>query len=257
VTRKRYPNGIDQPFFFERACPRGRPSWMRTLAIWSESTRRAIDYCLIDDTAGLLWAANAAALELHVTLGHADDLGRADALVFDLDPGPPATIIECAAVGLRLRELLEALGLVSFPKTSGSKGLHVLVPLNSDARFEQTNQAARELARRLSEALPDLVTDNMRKTRRPGRVLVDWSQNDQHKTTVCVYSLRARPGVTASTPVSWDEVAAVAASGDGGKLVFSAGDVLRRTARLGDLHAPVLELRQELPRISPPAVTHG
>ena len=249
ISRKRYPNGVDAEFFWEKDCPNHRPDWIRTVAIWTPSSKREVDYCLVNDTPSLLWLANLAALELHVSLSRVADLARPTALVFDLDPGPPATIVECCRVALWIRDDLARLGLECFAKTSGSKGLQLYAPLNTPVSYEQTKPFAHDLALRLERDHRDLVVSKMRRTLRPGKVLIDWSQNDDHKTTVGVYSLRAKARPTVSTPVTWDEVEQTASEGDPERLMFDARQVLERVERLGDLFEPVLNVRQSLPRI--------
>jgi bifunctional non-homologous end joining protein LigD len=248
LTLKRYPNGVDGGHFYEKQCPRHRPDWVQTARIQMRGVK-AIDFCLCQDLPTLVWAANLADLELHPSLSLAGDITSPTILAFDLDPGEPATIVECAEVAVRLRAALETLGLQGFAKTSGSKGMQVYVPLNSPTSYDATKPFARALAQVLERAEPELVVSDMKKSLRGGKVLVDWSQNDEHKTTVGVYSLRARERPTVSTPVTWEEVDAVRASGDPGDLVFTSEDVLARVARHGDLFAPVATLRQELPAL--------
>ncbi|MBW3650933.1 MAG: non-homologous end-joining DNA ligase [Actinobacteria bacterium] len=247
MTLKRYPNGVEDKFFFEKNCPSHRPSWMTTAPTWSRHSKRTIEFCLIDSTAALVWTANLAALELHPSLSRAEPLDRPTMVVFDLDPGPPADIRKCCEVACHLRDLFDHLGLQSFPKTSGSKGLQVYVPLNTPATYEDaggTKPFALAVAQLLERQHPELVVSNMAKELRTNKVLVDWSQNDESKTTIGVYSLRAREHPTVSTPVTWDEVAGA----DPDALRFTAGDVVDRVERLGDLFAPTLELTQTLPR---------
>ena len=243
LTLKRYPNGVDQPYFYEKQSPSHRPEWVQTQLI------KDVNYTLCQDRATLVWLANLADIELHTSLSLAQAPERPTMLVFDLDPGAPAGLVECCHVGLVLRGMFEALGLQMFAKTSGSKGLQVYVPLGGEVGYEQTKPFARQVAEVLEQRMPELVVSRMTKTLRKGRVLVDWSQNDDHKTTACVYSVRAleHPGV--STPVSWEEVEAVEQSGEPGGFVFSPDDVLARVATQGDLFAPVLHVVQELPRI--------
>ncbi len=246
MTLKRYPNGVDDKFFFEKNCPSHRPAWMTTAPTWSRHSKRTIEFCLIDSTAALVWTANLAALELHPSLSMAQPLDQPTMVVFDLDPGPPADIRKCCEVACHLRELFEDLGLLSFPKTSGSKGLQVYVPLNTPVTYEGsggTKPFALAVAQLLERRHPDLVVSNMAKELRTDKVLVDWSQNDESKTTIGVYSLRARPLPTVSTPVTWEEVAGA----DPEALRFTAGDVLDRVDRLGDLFAPTLQVEQTLP----------
>ena len=246
LTVKRYPDGVDGKAFFQKSSPSHRPAWVRTVAVPSER-RAVIDYTVVDDLETLLWVANLAALELHVPLALASDLAHPGAVVFDLDPGPPATIVECCRVALLLHGTFERLGLASFAKTSGSKGMQVYVPLAGDAGYAETKRFSSGLAQLLERAQPDLVVSRMTRSLRDGKVLIDWSQNDEHKTTVCVYSLRATPRPTVSAPVAWDEVSATLDSGDPRSLSFEYDEVLERVARLGDLFAPVLALRQTLP----------
>jgi bifunctional non-homologous end joining protein LigD len=209
-----------------------------------------LNQCVIDDLPSLVWAANMAALELHTPQARVSSPDRPDSMVFDLDPGPGATILDCCRVGLDLRGLLAELGLESVVKTSGSKGLHLAVPLHTDVTDDDTKGVARALGQLLAKREPDLVTVIMRKDERGGKVFVDWSQNDRHKTTVCAYSLRGRPHPTVSTPVSWDEVSDTLDSGDADALTFEAPDVLERVDHLGDLYRANLELEQELPELT-------
>jgi bifunctional non-homologous end joining protein LigD len=262
LTLKRYPNGVSGMHFYEKNCPRSRPPWVETARIWSEGNHRWMDYCMAQNLASLVWAANLASLEMHTSLSKATAMPEPSFLVFDLDPGGPASIVECCQVALWIRDALEGAGLRSFAKTSGSKGLQVYVPLNSGASYEQSKPFAHELARGLEGEHPELVVSDMKKSLRIGKVLVDWSQNDVHKTTVCVYSLRARTQPTVSTPVSWDEVRRCLRSGDAAELAFPAAQVLERVERHGDLFAPVLNLHQRLPgdanasSASTPAAAH-
>jgi bifunctional non-homologous end joining protein LigD len=247
LTLKRYPNGVAEKFFYEKRCPKHRPDWVNTAPIWSGRNEGEIDYCVCDDRATLIWVAQLASLELHPSLSRAKEIERPTVLAFDLDPGPPATILECCTVGLRLRDLFADLGLESFPKTSGSKGLQVYVPLNVKVTYDDTKPFAHAVAQVLEQADPDLIVSRMAKNLRKGKVLVDWSQNDQHKTTVSVYSLRAKEHPTASTPVEWKEVERALKREDPDVLRFEAGDVLTRVKRSGDLFEPVLKLKQKLP----------
>jgi bifunctional non-homologous end joining protein LigD len=247
LTLKRYPNGVEEGFFYEKRCPGHRPDWVHTVPIWSGRNEGEIDYCLCNDRATLIWLAQLAALELHPSLSLADEHKRPTVLAFDLDPGPPADILDCCRVAARLRDLFRGLRLECFPKTSGSKGLQVYVPLNSETSYDESKPFAHAVAQALERAESDLVVSRMAKNLRKGKVLVDWSQNDEHKTTVCVYSLRAKERPTVSTPVSWEEVEEASERNDRDVLTFEAGDVLERVEEHGDLFAPVLELRQELP----------
>jgi bifunctional non-homologous end joining protein LigD len=247
LTLKRYPNGVAEKFFYEKRCPKHRPDWVRTAPIYSGRNEGDIDYCVCDDRATLIWMAQLAALELHPSLSLAKDIGRPTVLAFDLDPGAPADILQCCTVGLRLRELFDNLGLESFPKTSGSKGLQVYVPLNRKVTYDETKPFAHAVAQALERSDPDLVVSRMKKELRKGKVFVDWSQNDEHKTTVAVYSLRAKEQPTVSTPVEWKEVERALKREEPSVLTFEAGDVLKRVEKRGDLFAPVAELKQKLP----------
>jgi bifunctional non-homologous end joining protein LigD len=245
LTLKRYPDGVEGQHFYEKQCPSHRPPWVRTADVPTRS--KSIRFCLAEDLATLVWLANLADLELHTSLALAAAPAHPTILAFDLDPGPPATIVECARVALDLRTVFDHLGMAAFPKTSGSKGMQVYVPLNTPADYDRTKGFALELAQLLERRRPELVVSEMRKSLRAGKVLVDWSQNDEHKTTVSVYSLRAREAPTASTPLRWEEVEAVIESGDPDDLAFTSAEVLERVAEHGDLFAPVLELEQPLP----------
>jgi bifunctional non-homologous end joining protein LigD len=249
LTRKRYPNGVDSEFFYEKNAPQHRPDWVKTAPIWSEGNHRMVHYILANDLPTLVWLANLAAIELHPSLSLAKEINCPTMMVFDLDPGPPATIVECCRVGLWLREIFEHFGLQSFPKTSGSKGLQLYVPLNTPTNYESTKPFAHALARLLEQEHPDMVVSDMKKALRTGKVLVDWSQNDEHKTTVAVYSLRARERPTVSTPVTWEEVEATLKKKDPNMLVFEAKQTVARVEKLGDLFAPLLTLKQRLPDI--------
>jgi bifunctional non-homologous end joining protein LigD len=247
LTRKRYPDGVDGEPFFEKNAPMHKPDWVKTAPIWSGRNRRTIHYILADDLATLVWLANLAALELHPSLALAKDITCPTEMVFDLDPGPPANIVQCCQVGLWLREIFEHFGLQSFPKTSGSKGLQIYVPLNTPTTYEATKMFSHALAQLLEHEHPDLVLSEMSKQARTGKIFVDWSQNDEHKTTVAVYSLRARERPTVSTPLDWEEVEQALKKKDASRLVFEAGQVIARFEKMGDLFEPVLELKQRLP----------
>jgi len=249
LTMKRYPGGVSDQFFYEKNCPKHRPDWVQTAPIWSEGNDRYMDYCLVQDLPTLVWAANLAALELHTSLSLGKDILSPTMIVFDLDPGPPADIVLCCQVGLWVKEIFDHFGLQSFPKTSGSKGLQVYVPLNTPTSYDQTKPFAHALARHLEQEHPDLIVSDMKKTLRTGKIFVDWSQNDDHKTTVCVYSLRAKDRPTASTPVTWDEVRQTLKKKDPKLLTFEAEAVVKRSEDLGDLFAPVLKLKQKLPHV--------
>ncbi|MEN3361203.1 MAG: bifunctional non-ous end joining protein LigD [Mycobacteriales bacterium] len=252
LTVKRYPNGVEGAFFFEKNAPRGTPEWVRTARLpvpGSTMNRDEISYVVVDDLPTLVWLGNLAALELHTpqwTVGPRGGARGADQLVLDLDPGPPASIVECCQVALLLRDLLVDAGLSPVPKTSGNKGLQVYAAV-AETPAERTSDYAHGLAKRLEQERPELVVSRMTKSLRPGKVLVDWSQNNAAKTTVSPYSLRARALPTVSTAVSWDEVADAARSRD--RLSFTADDVLARVAADGDLFAPLLtRTRPRLPR---------
>lgn len=247
ISLKRYPDGVEGFFFYEKQCPAHRPKWMKTTRV-SKSDGGEIRYCVMNSLPALVWAANLADLELHTFLHRAPAVGKPTALAFDLDPGPPADIVTCCRVGLMVRKIFAEAGLESFPKTSGSKGLQVYVPLNKPITYEKTKAAAHAIARELEHAHPDLVLSRMEKAARRGKVFVDWSQNDAKKTTVNVYSLRARERPTVSTPVTWDEVEHAHQSKR--PLAFEAREVLERLERHGDLFAPVLTLSQKLPAFS-------
>ena len=249
LTLKRYPNGVEGKFFYEKQCPSHRPDWVRTESVWSRHNKRNIDYCLANDLPTLVWLANLADIELHTSLSLAQDVERPTMMVFDLDPGPPADIVACCRVGLLLRDMFDQLGLRSFAKTSGSKGMQLYVPLNTRVTYEDTKPFARAIAELVEKQHPKQVVSRMTKSLRDGKVLIDWSQNDEHKTTVNVYSLRAKERPTVSTPVTWDEVAHGAKQRRGTKrLTFGYADVLDRVERDGDLFAEVLTVQQELPQ---------
>jgi bifunctional non-homologous end joining protein LigD len=251
LTMKRYPGGVgeDQEFFFEKNAPKHRPDWVKTAPVWSEGNNRAMYYILANDLPTLVWIANLASIELHPSLSLASDIATPTTIVFDLDPGPPANIVQCCQVGLWVREIFDHFGLQSFPKTSGSKGLQVYIPLHTKTSYEQTKPFAHAVARLLEQTHPDLVVSEMKKAVRTNKVFVDWSQNDQHKTTISVYSLRAREHPTVSTPVTWEEVEQALKKKDAGRLVFDANDVLARVEKMGDLFEPVHSLKQKLPQL--------
>jgi bifunctional non-homologous end joining protein LigD len=247
ISLKRYPEGVNGFFFYEKQCPSHRPEWVNTARVPSQRREGFIDYCVMNDLSALVWAANLADLELHTFLHRAPKLEHPDFLAIDLDPGPPADLINCCEVALLLKTFFDHFDLQSFPKTSGSKGLQVYVPLNTKVTYDATKAFARALAEHLESENPDLVVSKMQKRLRRGKVFVDWSQNDDHKTTVCVYSLRAKEHPTVSAPVSWKEVADATKKRDIGLLTFEAREVLRRVKKKGDLFAPVLTLKQRLP----------
>ncbi len=250
LTMKRYPEGVDHEYFFEKNAPMHRPDWVKTAPIWSASNHRTIHFILADDLPTLVWIANLASIELHPSLSLAADIRTPTTIVFDLDPGPPANIVQCAQVGLWVREIFDHFGLQSFPKTSGSKGMQIYIPLNTKTSYEQTKSFAHAVARLLEQERPELVVSDMKKAVRTNKVFVDWSQNDEHKTTISVYSLRAREHPTVSTPVTWEEVEQALKKKDAGRLVFEAKDVLARVEKMGDLFEPVLKLKQKLPQLA-------
>jgi bifunctional non-homologous end joining protein LigD len=249
LTRKRYPDGVDKLFFFEKNCPTYHPDWVATSRVDSSKRENGLHYCVVENKATLAWLANLAAIEFHTLLSKGDDVTRPTYVVFDLDPGPPAGMLDCIRIGFRLRDMLAGFGLESFAKTSGGKGLHLYVPLNTPVTFDETKAFANAVARVLEKDDPKSVVSAMKKDLRGGKVFVDWSQNDEHKTTCCVYSLRARERPTVSTPVTWDELSAAAKKKNADGLVFEAPDVLKRVKKVGDPFAPVLKLKQKLPAL--------
>ena len=250
LTLKRYPGGVDQEYFFEKNATKHRPDWVKTVPVWSEGNQRDVNYILANDLPTLVWTANLAAIELHPSLSLAKNIMCPRSIVFDLDPGAPANIVQCCQVGIWLRDIFEHFGLQSFPKTSGSKGLQVYVPLNSPTSYDVTKPFAHALARLLENEHRDFVVSDMKKELRVGKVFVDWSQNDEHKTTISVYSLRAREHPTVSTPVKWEEVEQALKKKDATLLVFEAGQVLDRVQKMGDLFAPLEKLKQKLPKLA-------
>jgi bifunctional non-homologous end joining protein LigD len=250
LTLKRYPDGVDGGVFFQKNIPQGAPDWIRSVPLptpGSTRSRTTTEFAVICDLATLVWAANLASIELHVPMWRIGDDEQAlppDLLVFDLDPGPPATIVECVEVARHVRDVLAEDGLTAYPKTSGSKGLQLYVPLEPVAPWQRVHAYAKQVAVRLENEHPKLVVHNMKKELRTGKVLVDWSQNNGAKTTVAVYSLRARPQPTVSTPITWDEVDACRRPED---LRFTSDVVLERVREHGDLFAPILDGGQRLP----------
>ena len=243
LTLKRYPNGVEGGHFYEKQAPSHRPEWVRAEPI--ELRSKTIHFVVCDDLPTLVWLANLADLELHPSLSLVEDINRPTVMAFDLDPGPGTGLPECCEVAFLLRDALDQLGLECFAKTSGSKGIQVYVPLNNEeVDYDHgTKRLSHALARHLEAQHPQLIVSQQKKELRRGKVLIDWSQNDEHKTTVGVYSLRARERPTVSTPLAWEELEQPEA------LVFEAADVLERVERDGDLFAPVAELRQELPEL--------
>src|SRR6266567_7407036 len=248
LTLKRYPDGVEGQHFYEKQCPKHRPSWVKTTPVPARG--KTIDFCLANDLPTLVWAANLADLELHTSLSKKSDIKRPTMMAFDLDPGAPATIVQCSQVALWLREVFKDLKLESFPKTSGSKGMQIYVPLNTKTSYDDTKPFAHALARLLENEHRDLVVSDMKKSVRTGKIFVDWSQNDQHKTTISVYSLRARERPTVSTPVTWGEVERALKKKDPSLLVFESQQVLQRVEKMGDLFASVLKLKQKLPKLA-------
>jgi len=259
LTLRRFPEGVDDTdaAFFEKRCPKHRPDWVKTATVEAGPRAGDIDFCVCEDKPTLVWMAQLAAIELHPSLSLARAPDRPTVLAFDLDPGAPAGILDCCRVGLRLRELFDHFEMQSFAKTSGSKGLQVYVPLNDRAATYEgdggdgqgTKAFARAIAQLLEKQTPKEVVSKMKKVERKGKVFVDWSQNHRRKTTIAVYSLRARERPTVSTPVTWDEVEAALDRDNADLLSFEASDVLKRIDEHGDLFAPVLELKQKLPAL--------
>ena len=241
ITLRRWPNGVAGQSFFEKNCPSHKPPWVNSVPMGD------VNYCLIDEPAAVVWVANLAAIEIHPSLAQAPDLEVPTAVVFDLDPGAPADVITCAEVASVLREALDRLGLQAWPKTSGSKGIQVYVPLNSGAGYDRVKPFAQAIAQLLERDHPDLIVSVMEKSRRKNKVFIDWSQNTASKTTVAVYSVRALDHPSVSTPVTWDELDKALSAKDASLLRFGPEEALERVDRLGDIHSPVLELRQELP----------
>jgi bifunctional non-homologous end joining protein LigD len=252
LSFKRYPDGVEGFFFYEKQAPASKPKSVKTTDV-PRSDGTMINYCLINDLEALVWAANLANVEFHTFLHTAPAITRPKALAFDLDPGPPADALDCAQVALLLKGIFDSLGLKSFPKTSGSKGMQVYVPLNTPTTYEKTKLFAYAVAQLLERQAPELVLSKMKKSLRAGKVFVDWSQNDEHKTTVNVYSLRAKEYPTVSTPLTWDEVKKAVKKKDLKLLTFQTSDVLKRVKKVGDLFAPVLVLKQKLPVLPNPS----
>jgi len=248
LTLKRYPNGVNGMHFYEKNCPAHRPEWLNTAPIWSPGNNKWMDYCLMQDLPSLVWAANLADLELHTSLSLGNKILQPTMMVFDLDPGAPADIVLCSQVALWLKEIFDGFKLQSFAKTSGSKGLHLWVPLNTAVTFDQTKQFAHAIALLMEREHPKEALSMMSKAQRKGKVFIDWSQNDDHKTTACVYTLRAKSQPTVSTPVSWDELESALKKRDPDRVSFTADQTLKRVEKLGDLFAPVLKLKQKLPK---------
>jgi bifunctional non-homologous end joining protein LigD len=249
LTMKRYANGVNGPFFYEKNCPTHRPDWVHTTPVWSDGNNRWMDYCTVEDLTTLVWVANLASIELHTSLSLGKKIEQPTYIVFDLDPGPPANIVQCCRVGLWVRQIFQDLGLESFAKTSGSKGLQVYVPLNTSITYDRTKPFAKALARKLEKEYPSQVVSDMKKSLRTNKVFVDWSQNDQYKTTVSVYSMRAKERPTVSTPVTWKEVEQCLKKEDPEVLVFTTDQTLSRVEKHGDIWEPLLTMKQKLPPI--------
>jgi bifunctional non-homologous end joining protein LigD len=247
ITMRRYPDGVDGESFFNKRCPDWRPDWLAA-EVGPGDRDGVIHYCRLDELASLAWAANLAALEIHAPMARSADIESPTMLVYDLDPGEGTGMVECCQVAELLREVLDAVELRAWPKTSGSKGLQLYVPLNRPHTHSHASSFARATGQLLERDLADRVTTTMGKSNRVGKILIDWSQNSRHKTTIAPYSLRARPRPTVSTPLTWDEVS----DGAGGlELSFEAAEVLARVDRLGDLFAPTVHLEQQLPGAEP------
>jgi bifunctional non-homologous end joining protein LigD len=242
----RYPEGVEGPRFWQKGCPEHRPAWVQTVPVWSEAKGTPIEFCVIDDLASLVWAVNIGSLELHTSLHTRDELHRPTTLAFDLDPGDGVDVIGCAEIALRLRDVLQGVGLQSWAKTSGSKGLQVYVPLNSATAYATAKPFARAVAQGLERRWPKLVVSRMTRALRRGKVLIDWSQNTEHKSMVCAYSVRANARPTVSTPVAWEELEGAAMAREPARLRFEMADVLRRIGEHGDLFAGVLTTEQRL-----------
>jgi bifunctional non-homologous end joining protein LigD len=256
VTLKRYPEGVEGPFFYEKECPRYRPPWLNTATVARTASDKTIHYCTIEDTASLLWLENLASIELHVLLSRKDNVDRPTFMAFDLDPGPGMSLVDCAWAALELRAFFDSLKLCTFPKTSGKKGIHVYLPLNTpEIRFEDTKTFAHAAAMMLEKRYPDRLTSTMTKSLRHGKILIDWSQNDSHKTTVCVYSMRVADRPSVSTPVTWKEIEQLQQKKDVSLLAFTPEDVLNRVQKQGDLFKEVLTLKQKLPLNTPKSVS--
>jgi len=249
LTLKRYPEGVEKDFFFEKRCPSHRPAWLKTAKI-PRDNEEVMTVCLVNDLETLIWVENLASVELHVPLARAGSPETPDSMVFDLDPGDRANILDCAKVALILLELLSGLGLASYVKTSGKKGLHVYVPLNrKETTFEDTKKFSKAVAIIMQKNYPDLVTAKMAKEYRKGRVFINWSQNDSSKTMICVYSLRARERPVVSFPLGWKELEGLAGQGDPEKLLVIQSEAVRRAEKQGDLFREVLVKKQKLPHL--------
>ena len=249
LTFKRYPEGVDKDFFYEKRCPSHRPPWVKTAEIPQDDGER-MTVCVVNDLETLIWAENLASVELHVPLARVHSPRTPDFLVFDLDPGGPAGILECARVALIIRDLLSRMELASYVKTSGKKGLHVYVPLNRRATtFEDTKTFSKAVAGIMQKHYPNLVTARMAKKERNAKVFINWSQNDASKTMVCVYSLRAREKPIVSFPLEWRELENSAGPGDPERFQLTYSEALSRAEKKGDLFREVLVKEQKLPHL--------
>lgn len=246
ITLARFPEGVGAKGFFQTRCP-PHPPWVRTQRMHVFTSGKDVDAPVIDDLPSLVWAANLSSIELHPYLGRTQRMDRPDFVVFDLDPGPPADVLDACRVALRVRAVLDDVGLTSVAKTSGGKGMHVYVPTGATRGYAETKGFARAVAALIVREDPQRVVDRMDRAVRGGKVFIDWSQNDPGKSTVAPYSVRAMALPTVSTPVAWTEVEEAVAAADWRRLVFDPGEVLDRVAGLGDLFAPALTLRQTLP----------
>lgn len=248
ITMKRFPDGVNGLFFYEKQRPSHAPKWIKSSKV-ARADGTKIDYCLVNDLRSLLWMANIANLEFHTFLHQVPNLSRPTAIAFDLDPGAPADIIDCCKVALKLKDLFDSLKLKSYPKTSGSKGLQIYIPINSACSYKKTKDFSHTVAMALERHDPKLVVSKMQKHLRKGKVLIDWSQNDEHKTTACAYTLRAKDEPFVSTPVTWAEIFAAVAKKKPSLLDFDSEAVLKRVKKLGDIFSPVLTLKQKLPAL--------
>jgi len=248
LTLKRYPDGTEKDFFFEKRCPAHRPAWVKTAEVHHKEERMTV--CLVNDLETLIWVENLASLELHVPLAKSGSPETPDSIVFDLDPGDKADILDCARVALILRDLFSKMRLASYVKTSGKKGLHVYVPLNrKEATFEDTRKFSKAVAEVMQRNYPDLVTAKMAKEFRIKKVFINWSQNDSSKTMICVYSLRAREKPAVSFPLEWEELEILVKQGDPEKLLIMHSDALSRVGKKGDLFQELLTKKQKLPHL--------
>ena len=249
LSLKRYPNGVEGGFFYQKSCPPHRPKWLPTVPVWSEGRGEDIIYCKCEELADLVWLANMANLELHTFLARGKTIQNPTMMVYDLDPGAPAGLLECCEVAVWVRDELKDMGLRSLVKVSGSKGMQLYVPINTPTTYDVTKPLSRMIAERLSSEHPGKVTANMRKDLRKGKIFIDWSQNDEHKTTVCVYSLRGTPNPQVSVPLTWDEVEEALANEDASPLWFSPDQAIARYEEQGDLFKDVLTRKQRLPSL--------